>query len=398
MDEIELLYTLSRTNLLVKATNAAYEGITISTMAEEDRPLIYVNEGFERLTGYNRREVIGKNCRFLQGENTDPDTVQQIREAVKNQESCTVELLNYTKTGQPFWNRLSITPIFDNQGILTHYIGIQSDISKMKQTKQQLEAVNADLRIFQDRIKQELEQAKMVQTFILPSVLPSTNKLEFTSLFKPMSEIGGDYFDVVQLTENKFGLLIADFTGHGIPAALLTFMLASSFKDLSKESLSPTQTIEALNDRLYKKLPDDSFVTMFYAIYDSESSILTYTQGGHPAGYVLRKSTNEVIPLTADGTIIGVFSSSEIYFSENQIKLLPGDKFLIYTDAIMDIIDSHNREIFSLDLPELLKGFIDLPLDKIFEQLYNYGLHCTDLNKYPDDFSMLGMELKNIDQ
>ena len=55
MDEIELLYTLSRTNLLVKATNAAYEGITISTMAEEDRPLIYVNEGFERLTGYNRR-------------------------------------------------------------------------------------------------------------------------------------------------------------------------------------------------------------------------------------------------------------------------------------------------------------------------------------------------------
>ena len=395
MDEIELLYTLSRTNLLLKATNASTEGITISTMAEEDRPLIYVNEGFERITGYSRKEVVGKNCRFLQGEKTNSDTVKQIRDAIRKEESCTVELLNYTKAGKPFWNRLSITPIFNEENKLTHYVGVQSDITKAKKNRRRLEEMNVDLRKFQDLITLELEQAKMVQQFILPSTLPSTDKIKFASLFKPMTEIGGDYFDVISLADKKYGMFIADVTGHGIPAALLTFMLSTTFKDLSKDSVSPAHTISKMNERLYQKLPDDSFVTMFYAIYDAKTSILTFAQAGHPDGYILRKSTNEVIPLNAHGTIVGAFSNNEASFSENQISLVEGDKFLIYTDAIMDIIDNHNREHSTLQLPELLKAFIDFPLEKIFEQLYDYGLHCTDLNKYPDDFSMLGMEIKS---
>jgi len=395
MDEIELLYTLSRTNLLLKATNASTEGITISTMAEEDRPLIYVNEGFERITGYSRKEVVGKNCRFLQGEKTNSDTVKQIRDAIRKEESCTVELLNYTKAGKPFWNRLSITPIFNEENKLTHYVGVQSDITKAKKNRRRLEEMNVDIRKFQDSITLELEQAKMVQQFILPSTLPSTDKIKFASLFKPMTEIGGDYFDVISLADKKYGMFIADVTGHGIPAALLTFMLSTTFKDLSKDSVSPAHTISKMNERLYQKLPDDSFVTMFYAIYDAKTSILTFAQAGHPDGYILRKSTNEVIPLNAHGTIVGAFSNNEASFSENQISLVEGDKFLIYTDAIMDIIDNHNREHSTLQLPELLKAFIDFPLEKIFEQLYDYGLHCTDLNKYPDDFSMLGMEIKS---
>ena len=196
------------------------------------------------------------------GKDTNPETVQIIRDAIANEDSCTVELLNYTKEGRPFWNRLSITPIFDADNKLTHYVGIQSDVTDKKTTRRRLENANKELLKFQNLIKQELEQAKMVQQFILPSHLPSNDDVHFASLFKPMSEIGGDFFDVVQLSDYMYGLLIADVTGHGIPAALLTFMLSTTYKDLVNERLSPAELISEMNDRLYQNLPDDSFVTM----------------------------------------------------------------------------------------------------------------------------------------
>ena len=89
--------TLAKNELLQKAANASSEGITISCMSSKDSPLIYVNEGFLRMVGYLNKEVIGRNCRFLQGKDTDQETVQKIRDAIEKEESCIVELLNYKK-------------------------------------------------------------------------------------------------------------------------------------------------------------------------------------------------------------------------------------------------------------------------------------------------------------
>ena len=93
-----------------RALDVAAEGVTIADARLPDRPLIYVNEGFERVTGYPAAEVLGRNCRFLQGPDTDPAAVAEIRAAVAGERECVVEILNYRKDGTPFWNRLSITP------------------------------------------------------------------------------------------------------------------------------------------------------------------------------------------------------------------------------------------------------------------------------------------------
>ena len=108
--------TISLQELLERAANNAEEGITISSMAEPDMALIYLNEGFERLTGYERRDVIGRNCRFLQGDETDQQEVDKIRHAIKTGSSVTVELLNYRKDGSRFWNRLSLSPLTRHLG------------------------------------------------------------------------------------------------------------------------------------------------------------------------------------------------------------------------------------------------------------------------------------------
>lgn len=123
--------------LRMKAFDAFLQGVTITDPTQAQNPVVYVNEGFTRLTGYDRDEAIGRNCRFLQGKDTSPETLATIREAVREGRPCFVEIVNYRKDGTPFWNALSIAPIFED-GRLTHFVGVQTDITAFKQMELQL--------------------------------------------------------------------------------------------------------------------------------------------------------------------------------------------------------------------------------------------------------------------
>lgn len=112
--------------------------VTVVDATLPELPLMYVNEHFTWLTGYTYEESIGRNCRFLQWTDTDPETVLRIREAISKQQSIKVEILNYTKSGQKFWNELNIDPIFDESGECIYFVGIQYDISERKFAEQQL--------------------------------------------------------------------------------------------------------------------------------------------------------------------------------------------------------------------------------------------------------------------
>ena len=116
------------------ALASSAEGITIADASKPDCPLIYVNKGFEEITGYTADFACGSNCRFLQGEDTDPSTIEEIRLAVREKRECVVEILNYRKNGEPFWNRLSITPIRNHSGEVTHFVGVQSDVTARRQS------------------------------------------------------------------------------------------------------------------------------------------------------------------------------------------------------------------------------------------------------------------------
>ena len=122
--------------LLQNAIDQAGVGIVISNPRSPDNPLIYVNKGFEDLTGYSANEAIGRNCRFLQGEQTKQEDVKKIGDAIRAQRPCEVEILNYKKNGETFWNELQLTPLFDEQGELEYYIGIQKDITARKQLEE----------------------------------------------------------------------------------------------------------------------------------------------------------------------------------------------------------------------------------------------------------------------
>jgi two-component system cell cycle sensor histidine kinase/response regulator CckA len=115
-----------------RAIQAVSQGILITDPNQPDNPIIYASPGFQALTGYAPAEVLGKNCRFLQGPATDAAATTLLREAIGEARPCTVELLNYRKDGASFWNELSISPVRDEQGRLIHFVGVQTDVTQRR--------------------------------------------------------------------------------------------------------------------------------------------------------------------------------------------------------------------------------------------------------------------------
>ena len=125
---------------LARAIASTSWGIVVSDPHQPNCPVVFVNPAFTRITGYSATEMIGKNCQIFQGRETNPETVQQIHEAIAAEQPFTCTILNYRRDGEPFWNELTLDPIFDDQGNLVHYIGIQRDVTAQKQAAEQKQA------------------------------------------------------------------------------------------------------------------------------------------------------------------------------------------------------------------------------------------------------------------
>ena len=115
--------------VLSKILDSCVNGVTLADPDQEDMPLVYVNKAFETITGYTLAETVGKNCRFLQGNEHDQTGVNQLREAIRNKESVEVTLRNYRKNGELFYNHLLISPLFDSNGNLLYFLGVQYDVT-----------------------------------------------------------------------------------------------------------------------------------------------------------------------------------------------------------------------------------------------------------------------------
>ena len=135
--DIELRKTVDALHLRDRAMQAVTQGILITDATQPDHPILYASPGFERLTGYRADEVVGRNCRLLQGPKTDPVSVAKLRESVNAGQECAVELLNYRKDGTPFWNALYVSPVRED-GQLLHFVGVQADVTERHHLEDQI--------------------------------------------------------------------------------------------------------------------------------------------------------------------------------------------------------------------------------------------------------------------
>ncbi len=170
-----------------QAIAASHNGIVICDATAPDMPITYVNPAFEEISGYKAQEVIGRNCRFLQGKDIDQPALQELREALLIGKSCTVVLSNYRKDGTHFWNELSVSPIYDEAGNLTHFVGIQMDITERKQAQEALRA--------------QQQQTEELLLNILPKPIAQQLKLNPSIIADSFDEVSVLFADLVGFTQ-----------------------------------------------------------------------------------------------------------------------------------------------------------------------------------------------------
>ncbi|MGR8999188.1 MAG: PAS domain-containing protein [Gammaproteobacteria bacterium] len=137
--------------ILTQILDGSVNGITLSDPDQDDNPIVYANKAFEQITGYSNEETVGRNCRFLQGQERDQEELQPIRDAIKNAKPVEVTLKNFRKNGELFYNRLSITPLFDTEGHLIYFLGVQYDVTEQILAQQEIKKLTDALNTLQNQ-------------------------------------------------------------------------------------------------------------------------------------------------------------------------------------------------------------------------------------------------------
>ncbi|MFD1255980.1 PAS domain-containing protein [Mucilaginibacter terrae] len=149
--------------LFAAAVSASSNGVVITDHTQPDEPIIYCNKAFESITGYTNKEIIGHNCRFLQDGDNDQEARHKLRKAINTGEHCQVEIRNYKKDGKLMWNELMISPVKDQDGNITNFIGIQNDITRRKQAE---DALLAEKDHLEERISERTEDLQESEAYL----------------------------------------------------------------------------------------------------------------------------------------------------------------------------------------------------------------------------------------
>ena len=219
--------------------------------------------------------------------------------------------------------------------------GVEEVQRKLKERNQLLEQTVEKGTIALQQQEEELKRAREIQQLLLPSTLPQPAGVQIAGAWQPAREVGGDYFDVIQLDKDRVGICIGDVAGKGITAALLMANLQASFRAFATTEASPEMVCTKLNRFLCANIASGKFVTFFYAVLDANSRTLTYENAGHSPGHLLR-SDGTTETLQGGGAVLGALP--DWTYQSYTAQLQPGDMLLLSTDGITEAENAQLEE------------------------------------------------------
>lgn len=175
--------------------------------------------------------------------------------------------------------------------------------------------------------------AKLQRQIVLPHAAPDWPEISLGVRYAPLDALGGDHYDFAQPDSDHLGILIADASGHGVPAAMVAIMTRFAFAEIANKTVQPGEVLTFLNYRM-QELVDERFVTAFYAVFNRQTRRLTYANAGHPFPYRWSAREQKCQPLSARGFLLGI-SPEEVY-REKTLELESGDRLCLFTDGAPD--------------------------------------------------------------
>jgi len=244
-------------------------------------------------------------------------------------------------------------------------------------------------------INKELEIARQIQSSTLPQNIPTLAGLEIAARYLPMSAVAGDFYDFLVVDEQHLGILVADVTGHGVPAALIASMLKVAFAGQADHAAEPALVLTGLNRALCGKF-EEHFVTAAYLFLDLEQRRMRYSAAGHPPLMLFPHGADHAQEIEENGLMLGLFPDAA-YFSV-EIPIQPGDRCLLYTDGIFEATNPAGEEFGKPRCKQFLETQRALPASEFAAALLDQVATFSGTNatrSQDDDITLLVLDLPN---
>ncbi len=352
------------------------DGIYVTDTA---RTILYWSKGAERITGWPAEQVIGQRCRDNVLCHSDKDGRRLCGEeqcplyrCMRTGKSSQVPLVLFarTRTGGCIPLQVSVRPLRNAGG----------EIIGGVETFRDLSAEFADVR-----------RAHAIQVLSLPRELPGDPRIRFTSRFIPCDVIGGDFYAVARLDADRYGLFLADITGHGVPAALYTLLLKSLWDHYQLRMKEPPWFAQTVSERLRDlTLDGDPFAAALCALFDLEKGELHVVAAGNPAPLVMRATGTWETP-NVRGLPLGLAETTT--FAEAVVVLHSGDRVLFFTDGAVEITDDAGKRPGLPNLVRILQELGYPAADPAFPALEERMLQASDRIRFDDDVTFIDARL-----
>ena len=263
--------------------------------------------------------------------------------------------------------------------------GVAVALGAYDRMRRQIEASYRVLRE-RDALERELSVAREVQRELLPREVPAVAGLELAGVCLPAIAVGGDYYDYLQAGDGRLGLVIADVSGKGVPAALLMASLQASMRSHFPTAASPERLAASLNDALFRSSSAARYATAFLATFDSETRRLSYSNAGHLPAIVVRDE--DTIRCHEGGLPIGLFESAD--YETGALTLAPGDLLALFTDGVTESPAAPDGDEFGAErLADLLRAHRARPLDAVIDTVLGALLDWSGPVDAHDDVTLV---------
>jgi len=263
-------------------------------------------------------------------------------------------------------------------------VSLSTALKKLERANQKLEEINTALT-------KELELAAVLQKSLIPAKSHDSEFFKFAFHFEPMGHVGGDYYDIMDLEKGKKGLIMADVSGHGISSAFIAAMLKISFMNYAPYLHSPSSVLNRLNADYCSLIQTGDYVTAFYAVFDPQKGIVTYSGAGHPHPLLFHRKNFNVEQLHSEGFFLGMFEGA--VYDDSTAEFISGDRCLIYTDGIVEAYSEEMEEQYGNQrLLASFKKHSEKPVEELLDLIIKDVKKFMHKSKFYDDLSMVVVE------
>lgn len=347
--------------------------IDLVRVIDKNNKIIFLNKPMEELLGDVRGKVcymaLGKPCKC---KTCISETTIMNGKIVKKEEIV----------GDRIFSVVS-SPIRDENGEIYCAVEVFRDVTKKRKLEKTIIEQN-------HKMKKDLDFAKYIQQRIIPQDGIYNDMINIHSKYIPSEILGGDVFDIINIDEDNIGIYMADVSGHGVTASMMTMFIRQTLKSLKVDALDPVHTLNYLNSR-YKELglEDNYYITILYGVYSRRNSTMRIVNGGHNCMPIVFNN-NEVHEIFLPGLpICNLFDDVE--YKEHTLHLSSGDRVLFYTDGISEAKNSC-KEIYGDRILQICKDNISMNSEGLIDNIVDDVVDFSN-NDFADDVAIMMMDI-----